>query len=242
MSRIAVASTLASYKMYPPLAGLFWLDNAERLVDAAGDGAHEVRFFAALEVDARGQEPFAPLLSRLSELAGEVWWLSLDTGADRLSTGERLAHICMGRNAISEWAMRAGVDWVMHVDSDTRLPDDVLPRLLELDWPICGAEIPTYCLRGEAVTHHPTKDTPYPWPVEHYLVQTAGALLVHRELFRRLRWRTDVERGLTDDPCYCSDARDLGFPVLVRRDVVGEHWPRSIPAVEYRGHDLAVRR
>jgi hypothetical protein len=80
---------------------------------------------------------------------------------------------------------------------------------------------------------------------EHWT--SAGALLVRRGAYRRLRWRWD--RGLpsdaktaqpggnTDDPCFQQDAVDLGFgQTWTRHDVTCDHLP--IGPVETRGHDM----
>jgi hypothetical protein len=74
----------------------------------------------------------------------------------------------------------------------------------------------------------------YPFPVQSHM-NTAGFLLIAREVFRRLRWRFDLEAGLTDDPCYYRDAKELlGVPTYVRKDVIGRHWPEAIPPLEDR--------
>jgi len=70
---------------------------------------------------------------------------------------------------------------------------------------------------------------------------TAGALLMDRDCFRAVRWRTDPDAGLSDDPATILTAERLGFgPELVRHDVVWDHEP--LVALEHRGRDLSVRR
>jgi hypothetical protein len=73
---------------------------------------------------------------------------------------------------------------------------------------------------------------------------TAAFVMLRRDLFRRLRWRWDLDMGDSDDPCLWKDARDLyGVPTYVRKDVVGRHHPECIPAIELRGHaDMTVYR
>jgi hypothetical protein len=61
-------------------------------------------------------------------------------------------------------------------------------------------------------------------------------------LFRKLRWRSDPDENLTDDPCWHQDALALGVPTYVRKDVVGRHHPESIGPIEGRGHDMTVVR
>jgi len=116
---IVIGSTLASYKCGNVVMGLgpeesLWLGYAEQMVEDAATVGHEVRFFAALELDARGLAPFTGLLRRLEQIhqdtgaTVETWTFGLDTGAHALGTQERLVHICTGRNLVTEHAMRVG--------------------------------------------------------------------------------------------------------------------------------------
>jgi hypothetical protein len=70
---------------------------------------------------------------------------------------------------------------------------------------------------------------------------TAGALMMNRECFRAVRWRSDPEAGLSDDPATIFNAERLGFgPEFVRHDVVWDHEPLVV--LEDRGRDLSIRR
>lgn len=226
-----LASTVPAWKMNDPGCWGSWLTNAETIRASNPDG---VDILAVLEVDARGREPFTPLLDRLAELDGHVWTFSLDDGAERITTRNRLARICTGRNLATHYAQDRGAAWLLFADADTAIPADALPKLLEVDWPIVGGRVPTYCLTGPKVDG-------YDFPVTSHM-NTAGFLLVHRSLFTRLRWRIDADRGLTDDPCYHQDATALGYPTRVREDCVAAHWPPAVGPVEGRPHDLTVYR
>jgi hypothetical protein len=244
---ILIGSTIPPYKTSPGDGATRWLSNGEKLrYEAAGIDVG-VDFFAALETDARGIEPFADLLDILAGLAGDYWSFSLDTRADEITGNERLIRICTGRNLIREYAMRHGYEWVLYLDSDMRAPDDALPKLLELDYPVVGAEVPVYCQSGAPVKAWPTLTDRYAFtseggpPVrEKCDVDTAGLLLVHRSVFSKVAWRYDGDAGMTDDPAYFHDAELNGWPLLVRTDVVGEHEP--LTSLEHRGHDLSVHR
>lgn len=211
-----------------------WLMHAEAIRDSVAD---EVRFMAVLELDARGRDPFAPLLARLRDLHAVVWTFSFDDGALSITGSNRLIRIVTGRNMVSQYARDHHASHVLFADADTLIPGDALPKLLAMDWPIVGGEVPTYALH---LGPHKVIDD-YPFPVVQRN-NTAGFLLVASELFRRLSWRIDPAAGMTDDPCYQYDAAALGYPTRVRCDVVGAHWPASIGPVEQRGHDLVVRR
>jgi hypothetical protein len=213
-------------------ACLSWLDTAEDLRASHPDG---VQFFAALETDARGLGPFRLVVDRLLELGGAVWTYSIDDGRIKITTGNRLHHICAGRNLITDYAYGHGASHILYLDADMRPPADALPKLLEMGHPLVGGHVPTYNLSGPRVQS-------YPYPVERHM-NTAGFLLVAREVYRKIRWRYDTDAGMSDDPCYHHDAHTyLGIDTHVRKDVIGRHWPESIPPLEQRGYDRTVVR
>jgi hypothetical protein len=170
--------------------------------------------------------------------------------------------ICAGRNLAHEWFNRHPGRWegILFVDTDVEPPEDAPERLLEVDRPLVGFHVPTYCLDGPRVEGG--WDEPQwwwrmgdsgvtmfrsdrPWFPEGADVRehwnTAGALLVRDEPARRLRWRYDFSLGQTDDPCFQADAVALGYgQTWVRHDVVGQHHPGTIAGLESRGLDLSL--
>lgn len=264
MSRVLVASTLPAFAMSEP-DWHWWLDNSEQIRKHAQDAGHTVDFFAALQIDARGFAPFEPIRHRLmiSEAAHALppfLTFSLDLGVDEWTTGTRLAGIVTGRNLIIDHAIRHGHEWIYFADSDIEAPDDILPRLLEVNWPVVGAHVPAYCL-GENATPYagavltipdPKKDpdTGYGWDVRtipegidvrrHW--NTAGSLMVRRDVFRRVPWRVDPDAGETDDPATQAEMERLGYPTLVRHDVICKHHPDQVSGFEHRGLDRTVYR
>lgn len=251
MNRILLGSTIPAFKMTDDGHWWQWLKNAELITEQARQVDHQVEWLAVLQNDARGREPFAALLDYLEQLLVQVklFWFSLDIGADQIDSGNRLGAICTGRNLIIDHALRHGHDWIYFADADIQAPDDVLAKLLELDWPVCGAHVPTYCLDGPSVAEYTRTvlcnerlqraagvgDVRVHWT-------TAGSLMVARETFRRVPWRHDPDAGSTDDPATQTEMERLGWPTLVRHDVVCTHHPESIGALEDRHHDLAVYR
>lgn len=210
-----------------------WLMTAEGLREHSPE---PVEFFAAIETDGRGLEPFKPLLGRLIELKGSWWTFHLDDGRRSIHTETRLAHIVTGQNLVSMRATDTGASHLLFMAADCRPPADALPKLLEMDWPLVGGEVSTYCLSGEAVTD-------YPFPVEEHM-PTAAFVLILRDVFKAVRWRVDGERGMSDDPCYYDDVwRFFGVRGRVRKDVVGQHWPPAIGPIErrYPNRDMSVR-
>ena len=235
---IVVAATTAAHKMDG--SELSWLAHIDRFREQASARGHALQIFAALEVDARGTAPFRRLLAALERIGGASWTYSLDDGAVRIDSGNRLARICEGRNLCIEYAQRNRPgDFLLYVDTDV-LPDpDTVDKLLaaaDLGYRQVGGEVPSYALGGERVpgVHLPLVERTY---------NTAGYLLVHRDVYRRLRWRWDWDAGMTDDPCWFADARQfLGVPCIVRTDCIGRHQPDVLVPLEQRGADLDVRR
>jgi hypothetical protein len=234
--RIVVGTTLAAFAMENEEIWSSWLSNAEAMeVQAATVGA-DLSYFAALELDRRGVEPFEPLLSRLDDVGGKHWTWELNDGRTGVTTANRLRHITTGQNLTTEYANATGADWLLFLAADVEVPDDVVPKLLELDHPLCGPEIPTYCLTGPRVTRYTD------FPVEEQLI-SAGAIFIRRDVFKLLRWRYDLEAGMSDDPAYRHDARLLlNLPSYVRKDCVARHYPEVIGPVEtrYPSRDMKV--
>ncbi len=113
--------------------------------------------------------------------------------------------------------------------------DDVIPRMLEMNYPLTAPFITTYGLKGPAVEG-------YSYPVMDAMA-SAAAIFIAREVFTKIRWRWDFDTQMSDDPCYHHDAKTLlGIPTYVRRDVLAKHYPEAIGAIETRGHDMTVVR
>lgn len=246
-----------------------WLTEAEETFLSAKRAGHELHYLVVFEEDARENRPYARLVERMIELQGNIGdamveriTFTLDDGATTVDHSNRLRRICTGRNLITERALTMGADWICFLDTDTR-PDPTWPeKLLEMRWPIVGGEVAAYhgpnglgpwgetsltempwttaTLCGVDRDWTPPDREPWRFPVTQHW-NTAGFLMVHRSLFRRLRWRHDeIDGALTDDPCYAEDAERLGFPTFVRQDCEGSHEPLS--PLERRGCDLRIRR
>lgn len=221
---ILIGATLAAFTCDREDTSIAWLYEAEIL-----RREHDVQFFAALELDGRGLEPFTKVIDRLTELDGSYYTYSYDDKRQKVNTGNRINHICMGRNVITDRAVDAQASHILFLDADMQPPVDAIAKLLEMRHPLVGGNVPTYVLKGKTVANFPAE-----WDVQDHM-NTAGFLLVERQVFRRLRWRWDAEDGMTDDPCYWLDAKQfLGIPTYVRHDVIGTHYPRDIVCIEDR--------
>lgn len=224
---IVVGTTVAPYKVDG--SELNWLVNAEGFDPSA-------HIFASLELlPGRGIKTYSRLRMRMAELAGIFWTFELDDEETVLTSANRLTRICMGRNLVIEYALRHEATHILFLDSDLVVPGDSIERLLEMDAPIVGGDVPSYCLKGPRVPE-------YPFHVERHW-NTAGFLLVQRDVFARVRWRHQHfgGGGLTDDPCFAADAQAFGFgETLVRKDLVGKHI--GLIPMEKRGHDRRLHR
>ena len=232
---VIVGTTLASFAMTREDAWASWLNDAEQIIASHPDG---VRYFAALQLDARGLEPFAPLLDRLAGLGGEHWTYTLDDGRTEVSMTNRWRHIVVGQNLVMDFCQAdLAVSHCLFLAADTAVPPDIIPRMLEMDHPLVAPFLTTYELRGSVVDR-------YPFHVEDAMA-SAAAIFIARDVFRRIRWRWDLEAGMSDDPSWHADARDLlGIPTYVRHDVHATHYPISIGAYDtrYKPSDLEVHR
>lgn len=234
---IVVGSTMTAFAMGSKDTSEAWLRNAERMRELNPD----VQFFAAIQVDARGLEPFGPLLERLAQVDGEYWTYALDDFRTEVNSDNRIKHICMGRNLIveytieKEWVTKDKATHILYLDADTLPQEDIIPKLLELDHPLVAGYMPTYNINGPLVPD-------YPFPVMDTWA-SAGCLMARREVFLRIRWRHDIEPEMTDDPCYYHDAKDLlGVHMRVRKDVDVRHYPQAVGPLESRGYDRRVVR
>lgn len=254
---VIIGTTLPTMAMGDPDAWASWLMRAERQQAMAADIGHDLRHFAAIQVDARGITPFAPLTERLAELGGEWWTYSLDDGRSSITMTNRWRHITFGQNLVVEYCQSIPeVSHLLFLAADTAAPSDIIPRMLEMDHPLVAPFIPTYGLRGPVVMDEPAEvfvaeeenpvavcgEPRYPYHVEDAMA-SAAALFIARDVFRRIRWRWDLDAGMSDDPCYHHDAKTLlGVPTYVRHDVQARHYPESIGDYESRGYDTTVVR
>lgn len=235
---IVVGTTLASFAMSERDAWRSWLRHASRQQAMAADAGHELRHFAALQLDARGIAPFEPLLEELAELGGEYWTYMLDDGRTAVTMTNRWRHITFGQNLVVDYCQaNPDVSHLLFLAADCTASSDVVPRMLEMDHPLVAPYITTYGLRGPKVDR-------YPFHVEEAMA-SAAAIFIARDVFRRIRWRWDLDAGMSDDPCFHHDAATLlGVPTYVRHDVIARHYPEAIGAYDTRFDpaELEVRR
>jgi hypothetical protein len=179
-----------------------------------------VKWFAAFELDNRGIEPFAEVIEALREVNGDYWTYSINDMQAKVNSGNRWIRIETGRNLIREFAQRhrvtSGHHWgesctelnygvvnysaVLYIDSDMSLDASTIEKMLEVNRPLVGMDVPAYCLSGAIVNENPRIE-------EHW--NTAGALLVNAPAFYDLPWSHNAYLNLSDDPTFQSMAERL---------------------------------
>lgn len=237
---IAVCTTLTTFAMDDPQVWGSWLTNCDEVAASHPD----VRYFVAIEIDARGLEPFRPLTDALTDMADRGirtdWWTyHLDDQRTSVTTANRLRHLTMGQQLCSTYATDEGASHMLFLAADLAPPPDALPKLLAVDHPLVGGHVSTYCQGIDDMT---LAEYPAEWDVREQAM-TAAFVLIARSLFKVVKWRADGEAGMSDDPAFTHDAMKYhGIRTLVRRDCEGKHYPESIPAIEHRGYDMTVER
>ena len=235
---IVVGTTLAAFVMDNEDHWGSWMKNAEQVKEKYQQFGNwtDVTYFAAIQVDARGLEPFKPFIERLEAIGGTYWTYSLDDKRTEVTTKNRIRHITAGQSLVNDFAMSdPRCTHLLFMAADCMPPDDILPRMLEMDHPLCAPYISTYGLRGTYVEA-------YPYPVMNAMA-SAAAIFIARSVFSGIRWRWDLDANMSDDPCFHHDALNyLHIPTYVREDCEAVHYPVAVGAIETRGHDMTVYR
>lgn len=248
MTKVAVCSTIAPYILDGERDyWAYWSRNAEQVRNHAHASRDaEVDYFCAIEVDARGLKPYkdAGFLKELERIGATYWTFMIDDKSSEYHTGNRVFRITMGQNMSRHYAMVTGADHLLFLAADCAIPDDGIDAMMAIDWPLCGLDVPTYGLHGPRREHGRNHVQPYSGEmiVEEHM-NSAACLFIDRSVFVRLSFRTDADRGLTDDPAYHADAIELlGIPTYARHDKCASHYPECIGAIETRHDDREIRR
>jgi hypothetical protein len=230
-----------------------WLEHAQQIKEKFPN----VKFFAALELDSRGLEPFSFIINKLKEIDGEYWTYSINDNQTEVTYFNRWIRIETGRNLVREFTQRnrkttgnswgedaskinegmASNDAVLYVDSDMIVNSNIIEKMFEVDRPLVSVNVPAYGLKGKVINNNPKIE-------EHW--NTAGMLLVNAPAYYDLPWYHNNLLNLSDDPTFQSMAERLkrreGVHNLeetygmtwVRKDVSADHKGQLTP-VESRG-------
>jgi hypothetical protein len=198
------------------LEHMTWIEDRVRIIQKFPNA----KWFAAFELDERGLEPFQSVIEALKEVNGDYWTYTINDMQSKVTSHNRWIRIETGRNLIREFTQRSritsGHHWgedctelnqgvvnyqaVLYVDSDTTLNVDIVEKLLEVDRPLVGVNVPDYGLSGKVVSQDP--------PIQEHWT-TAGMLLVNSPAFYDLPWYHNAYLNLSDDPTFQSLAERL---------------------------------
>jgi len=170
-----------------------------------------VTFFAALELDNRGLDPFQEIID-----AVQVYWTYTINDYEATVTSEnRWIRIETGRNLVREYAQRGTFDAVLYVDSDINLTVEMIEKMFEVDHPLVGINVPEYVQHGPVVNEQPRIE-------EHWT--TAGMLLVNAPAYYELPWSHNRNLQLSDDPTFQRLSEQIGYGnTWVRKDLNAHH-------------------
>lgn len=193
------------------------------------------QFFVALELDARGTEPYIDFINSLKQLGILYWTYSINDFGEDVTFRNRWIRIETGRNLIREFAQRkrviTGLHWgedtqkdnynvvnyeaILYVDSDMLLKADHIEKMFEIDRPLVGVNVPQYGLKGKVINESPRIE-------EHW--NTAGMLLVNAPAYYELIWGHNAFLNLSDDPAFQHISEKIGWgQTWVRKDINANH-------------------
>jgi len=151
-------------------------------------------------------------------VALDVWtWESSWRGERKFDQEQphRLPAICLARNMAREYALRAGADAMLFVDSDVLVPKDSLVRLLAEDYNIVGGVVPGRGAHGHVIYAGSGKHQELKGKVLETDYGTAGFVLLRKPVIQSIGWRwgwTHEGSGpMSEDPLFAYDARKAGF-------------------------------
>lgn len=224
-----------------------WLQNRISIAEKFPNAV----WFSSFETDHRGLEPFRDVMCALQEVGGKHWTFTIDDMRSEVTSVNRLIRIETGRNLIREFAQRPVVtkdhssveirhsaeqsrySAVLYVDSDVRISVEIVEKLMEIDHPLVGVDVPAYGLRGKLIHENPRVE-------EHWT--TAGLLWVNEPAFYDLPWHHNAPRGLSDDPAFQFMAERLKQKDgnSLSENTYGMTWVRKDISASHEGLLVAV--
>lgn len=222
---LIIGTTLAKFAMSKKEAWSSWL---------GATAPAPVRHFAAVELDGDGSSPFGPLYQHPQLDCS--WNFTLQDGRTSVDMANRHRHIAMGQSLVMQYASDVRAEWLLLLAADCAPEPDWWAKLME-----AHNDHGSKALTGQ-VTAHPRQGVPlaglYPREIHP---SHGGFILLHADIFTRLRSRADVDVG--DDYAMVRDIESFFDESLVcRTDVRVDHYTNVTPyAQRYNGKDLEVR-
>lgn len=134
---------------------LDWLYDRKKIVNKYKN----TKFFASLEVDSRGLDPFMDVLRMLGEVNGEYWTYQINDHIKTVGSQNRWIRMETGRNLIREFAQRntwlqnkedidkpphIEFDAILYIDSDIHLTLPMVEEMIEYDADVVSFNFPNY--------------------------------------------------------------------------------------------------
>lgn len=229
-TRLLIATTIVGWKCKSN-EHLDWLKNR---IDIKGVFPN-VEFFASLEIDHSGLDPFLDVLRGLGEVNGKYWTYSINDNVKKVSSQNRWIRIETGRNLIREYAQRETwnendvnhdiapkikYDAILFIDSDMDLTVKAIKGLLEIDSQVVGANVLGYNLVGKDIDGYPDLQ---------YNGATIAAMLFNAPSYFTIPFHHNSFMKINDDFSMQDLINKLIGPIIVRKDVTISHSGRLIP-------------
>jgi hypothetical protein len=152
--KILIATVLVGWKCEKN-EHLDWLIDKDQIKKDFPDS----KFFAALEIDVKGIDPFIDVLRELGMVGGEYWTYGINDHVKKVGSQNRWIRIETGRNLIREYAQRntwqedssqqlldpiVEYDAILFIDSDIRLTSEIIKQMIECNKDVVSINFPYY--------------------------------------------------------------------------------------------------
>lgn len=228
--RLLIATTIVGWKCKSN-EHLDWLSNRREIIKAFPN----VEFFASLETDREGLDPFLDVLRMLGEVNGMYWTYTINDHIKKVGSQNRWIRIETGRNLIREYAQRetwsesdtkhdmppkVKYDAILFVDSDMEITKEAIEALLEVDNQVVGANVMGYGLVGTDIDGYDNLQ---------YGGATIATMLFNSPSYFTVPFHHNSFMKINDDFSMQDLVTKLVGPIVVRKDVVVAHKGRFMP-------------
>ena len=137
----------------------------------------------------------------------------------------RLAPICVARNLCLDFAQQGNFDWILFVDSDVMVPQNMM-QLFDSPYKVKGGLIKGRGAHKNALYKFYPQREINEYTECHY--GSCGSLAIHKDIFWRVRFRwglpIDGDSVCSEDPIFASDVRHLFNEFwYINNNLVHEH-------------------
>ena len=137
--KFLIGTTMPSWKCEKN-EHLDWLKNRKQIIDKFP----ETKYFAALEIDNKGLDPFLDILRALGDVGGDYWTYQINDNVKKVGSQNRWIRMETGRNLIREYAQRdtwlqdgsqqhinpvINFDAIIYIDSDIELTSEMIQSM-----------------------------------------------------------------------------------------------------------------